>query len=59
VLWTQCITRMRELGVNHILELGAGQVLSGLIKKIDSTHFKTFNMHTIEELKTLESKAKL
>lgn len=58
VLWTQCITRMRELGVNHVVELGSGQVLSGLIKKIDSTHFKTFNMQTIEELKSLESMAK-
>ncbi len=59
VLWTQCITRMRELGVNQIVELGSGTVLSGLIKKIDSTHFKTFNMQTIEDLKSLESKAKL
>ncbi len=59
VLWTQCITQMRSLGVNRLVELGSGQVLSGLIKKIDSTHFKTFNMQTIEELKSLESKAKL
>lgn len=58
VQWTQCITRMRELGVNRIVELGSGQVLSGLIKKIDSAHFKTFNMQNIEELKSLESTAK-
>lgn len=58
VQWTQCITRMRDLGVTNIVELGSGQVLSGLIKKIDSAHFKTFNIQTINELKSLESTAK-
>ncbi|MGI8923851.1 MAG: ACP S-malonyltransferase [Fimbriimonadales bacterium] len=36
VLWTQSVRRMRELGVETFVECGPGEVLSGLIKRIDS-----------------------
>lgn len=34
VLWTQTITKMRADGATHFHELGAGKVLSGLVKRI-------------------------
>ena len=42
VRWTDCVDRMRELGVRDFVELGPGRILSGLIKKCDrklSTRF--------------------
>lgn len=35
VQWTQTIEWLAAQGVTHVLELGAGKVLSGLIKRID------------------------
>lgn len=58
VLWTQCINRMKEMGIQNLVELGPGQVLSGLTKKIDSTHFKSFNITSLEDIKSLEKLVK-
>lgn len=58
VLWTQCITRMREMGVQNLIELGPGQVLTGLIKKIDSSGLKPFNIQSVEDIKSLERQVK-
>ncbi len=58
VLWTQCINRMKELGVQNLVEMGPGQVLSGLTKKIDSVHFKSFNITSLEDIKSLERQVK-
>ncbi len=58
VLWTQCITQLKNLGVNRLIESGPGQVLAGLTKKIDSEHFKSFNINSIDEIKALESQVK-
>lgn len=35
VLWTDCVRRMSEAGVTHIVECGPGRVLAGLIRRID------------------------
>jgi [acyl-carrier-protein] S-malonyltransferase len=35
VLWEQTISYMAEQGVTHALEIGAGKVLAGLVKRID------------------------
>ncbi len=35
VRWRECILKMRELGVNTFVEVGAGKVLSGMIRRTD------------------------
>jgi len=37
VLWTELIRNMIDAGVDRFVEVGAGKVLTGLIKKIDKT----------------------
>ena len=34
VRWRECVSAMTEMGVDRIVELGAGKVLTGLIKRI-------------------------
>ncbi len=54
VRWIECVQTLKVLGVQKCLELGPGRVLSGLVKKIDSDSFSTFNINSLEDLKTLE-----
>lgn len=54
VLWTQCVEKLRDSGVTHLIEFGSGKVLSGLVKKIDSEKLQSFNLNSLDELKTLE-----
>ena len=35
VRWRECILKMRELGVNNFMEIGAGKVLTGMNRRID------------------------
>jgi [acyl-carrier-protein] S-malonyltransferase len=35
VRWRECVQTLKTLGVSHVFELGAGKVLSGLVKRID------------------------
>ena len=46
VRWIDCVNYMINEGVNSFVEIGAGMVLSGLIKKIvnsDSIEIKSIN----------------
>ena len=35
VRWRECILKMRGLGVDNFMEVGAGKVLTGMIRRID------------------------
>ena len=35
VRWRECINKMKELGVDTFVEVGAGKVLTGMIRRID------------------------
>jgi [acyl-carrier-protein] S-malonyltransferase len=39
VRWTESIQEMTRHGVTHYIEIGSGNVLSGLIKRIDEAAF--------------------
>jgi [acyl-carrier-protein] S-malonyltransferase len=54
VRWIECVEQLRSLGATKLIEFGSGKVLSGLVKKIDSTALQTFNLNSLEELKALE-----
>jgi [acyl-carrier-protein] S-malonyltransferase len=54
VRWTQCMARLKEMGMTNSIEFGAGKVLTGLSKKIDSTAPSPFNINALEDLKALE-----
>lgn len=58
VRWTECMARLKELGATQMIEFGAGKVLTGLSKKIDSTTPPPFNINALEDLKTLEAALK-
>lgn len=58
VRWTQCMARLKELGCERSIEFGAGRVLTGLAKKIDSSAPAPFNINTLDELKALEAALK-
>lgn len=51
VRWQQSIEALKKLGAQEIIELGPGKVLTGLVKKIDSEHWKTLNIENIEDFK--------
>lgn len=53
VQWTESVRRATYLGATKGLELGHGQVLRGLNKKIDP-NFETLNVQTIADLQALE-----
>ncbi len=54
VQWIRCMETLKNVGASTLIECGSGQVLSGLAKKIDSENLKTFNMNSMEDLKTLK-----
>jgi len=49
VRWVECVKYMWAQGVNEFVELGAGKVLSGLIKRIERDA-KTVNIELPEEI---------
>ena len=53
VRWLECVEEMVRLGVDRMVELGPGRVLSGLVKRIDGS-VQVFNVEDVESLeKTL------
>lgn len=57
VLWTQSMLNMRDKALTTMIECGHGQVLKGLLKKIDDK-FKVYTMNSVEDLKLLENDLK-
>lgn len=49
VKWTQSVENMISSGVTTFIEVGAGSVLTGLIKKINKT-VETINISTVDDL---------
>jgi [acyl-carrier-protein] S-malonyltransferase len=49
VLWTKSIENMAAAGVTQIIEVGAGQVLTSLVKKIDKS-IELKNIGTVEDV---------
>lgn len=71
VRWIECVEQLWSLGATQLIEFGSGKVLSGLVKKIagqssphiasagiDSANLRTFNLNSLEELKSLEGELK-
>jgi [acyl-carrier-protein] S-malonyltransferase len=52
VRWEESMRRMIEEGIEQVLEIGPGKVLSGLMKRIDSK-IVTGNLEDIESLKKI------
>jgi [acyl-carrier-protein] S-malonyltransferase len=52
VLWTESVQTMRTMGVDTFIECGAGEVLCGLIRRIDreAATKAVFDMATLEAL---------
>ena len=54
VRWKESIEKLEELGAHKIIEIGPGNVLSGLIKRI-SSNFDIFNVNKIEDLEIIDA----
>lgn len=54
VRWEESVGRLAELGVERVLEIGPGKVLSGLVKRI-SPKLRVDNIETPDDLKKIES----
>lgn len=54
VKWTQSMELLKQNAMTTCIECGAGKVLSGLLKKIDSDAFKVFNVNSLEDIETIE-----
>tara|TARA_B100000686_G_scaffold354262_1_gene463570 strand:- start:15065 stop:16006 length:942 start_codon:yes stop_codon:yes gene_type:complete len=52
VRWRESIKKMISLGTKDFIELGAGNVLAGLVKRID-TNVNSYSVETIDEIENL------
>jgi [acyl-carrier-protein] S-malonyltransferase len=57
VRWRQSVQRMKEQGINEMIEIGAGKVLSGLVKRIDKD-IECQSVGTPEQIEQLITKLK-
>ena len=51
VLWTDSVNKMKESGVEKLIEVGPGKVLTGLTKRID----KSLSASAIIDVNSLKS----
>lgn len=58
VLWTQTMQKAMDLGWNQVIEVGHGQVLKGLFKKMSGDFFQLHTTSSLEDLKLIESQLK-
>jgi [acyl-carrier-protein] S-malonyltransferase len=56
VRWEESMRKMIEKGIEQVLEIGPGKVLSGLMKRIDS-RVETKNLEDLQTLKSIEHSA--
>ena len=49
VRWRECVLAMKHIGVSEFIEIGAGKVLSGLVRRIDRDLFVS-NVDTPEDV---------
>ena len=52
VRWEESMRKMIEKGIDQVLEIGPGKILSGLMKRIDS-HVETKNLEDLQTLKKI------
>ena len=57
VRWRESVLRLRELGARRLIEVGAGSVLSGLVKRIDR-ELEPISINDSEGLKMLSAHLK-
>lgn len=55
VRWRESVLWMKQQGVSEMIELGAGKVLSGLVRRIDK-EIETFSVGTPEQIEELIKK---
>ncbi len=55
VKWMQSMEEFKKQGQRYCIECGAGKVLQGLLKKIDSEAFQVFNVNNLEDIEILEN----
>jgi [acyl-carrier-protein] S-malonyltransferase len=54
VLWQQSVVRMSEAGVTSVIEIGPGQVLTGLVRRIDDG-ISTRSISGLADLKMMDN----
>ncbi len=54
VRWTQSMQKLKEQNQSIVIEVGHGNVLKGLLKKIDAEFFKVYSTSNLEDLKLIE-----
>jgi [acyl-carrier-protein] S-malonyltransferase len=54
VKWMQSMELLKSQGLTTCIECGAGTVVKGLLKKIDSEAFQVFNTNSLEDIEMIE-----
>lgn len=54
VRWTQSMQALKKTQQNKVIEVGNGNVLKGLLKKIDADYFTVYSTNSLDDLKLIE-----